>query len=370
MNQKTEQLADLFFAALTAHVARKLAPLVAKIEAIERGLEHKGFVTRAEVEALTRPVPERGEKGERGERGEQGPPGPAGEPLHPDSVRLLVVDEVARAVGILPRAQDGKSVTVEEVRPLLEEMVRLQVASIPAPKDGAPGPAGEPGPAGPQGPQGERGEKGADGAPGERGPQGPAGEPGARGERGEKGLDGAEGPQGPAGERGDVGPQGERGADGETPHQDTIKVMLGELVERAVAALPPPEPGAPGKDADPLLMAKMVSDEIARQFDALRPQLKGDKGDPGAGVKDFGMDLLEDGRTIVFRCIDAEGKEAAYELTIPWQLYRGIYEPGRKYQKGDVVTYAGSTWVALQDTSESPGKSAHWQLAVKRGKDA
>lgn len=56
---------------------------------------------------------DRGEQGERGADGERGPPGPQGEPGRDGA--------------------DGKSATVNDVRPILEELVR----AIPAPKDGS-----------------------------------------------------------------------------------------------------------------------------------------------------------------------------------------------------------------------------------------
>jgi hypothetical protein len=47
------------------------------------------------------------------------------------------IDAAAKAaVDALPKPQDGRSVTVEEVAPLLRELVAEAVAAIPAPKDG------------------------------------------------------------------------------------------------------------------------------------------------------------------------------------------------------------------------------------------
>jgi len=46
---------------------------------------------------------------------------------------------VAEAVAALPLPQDGKSVTVEDVAPLIEEAVAKAVGSLPTPQDGKPG---------------------------------------------------------------------------------------------------------------------------------------------------------------------------------------------------------------------------------------
>lgn len=43
---------------------------------------------------------------------------------------------VSEAVGAMPVPQDGKSVTPEDVRPLLQELVTAAVGEIPAPRDG------------------------------------------------------------------------------------------------------------------------------------------------------------------------------------------------------------------------------------------
>jgi integrin beta 3 len=47
-------------------------------------------------------------------------------------------------------------------------------------------------------------------------------------------------------------------------------------------------------------------------------------------------------------------------------LYRGTWKP-HGYFKGDVVTFGGSSWVALVDTDAKPETCADWQLATKRG---
>lgn len=49
-----------------------------------------------------------------------------------DTVPIIVKDEAAAAVAALPRPVDGKSVTVDEIRPLLAEMV----AALPPPAPG------------------------------------------------------------------------------------------------------------------------------------------------------------------------------------------------------------------------------------------
>ena len=48
--------------------------------------------------------------------------------------------------------------------------------------------------------------------------------------------------------------------------------------------------------------------------------------------------------------------------------YKGIHQAGGQYNPGDVVTRSGSMWYCWHDTTEQPGVSDHWQLAVKAGR--
>ena len=64
---------------------------------------------------------------------------------------------------------------------------------------------------------------------------------------------------------------------------------------------------------------------------------------------------------------EAEANEAAAN---PKQstAYRGVFKADEEYAAGDHVTYGGSLWIALEDTTASPGgESRDWQLAAKRG---
>ena len=49
--------------------------------------------------------------------------------------------------------------------------------------------------------------------------------------------------------------------------------------------------------------------------------------------------------------------------------YRGVYEPGIEYKRGDVVTEDGAMWVAKCRTTGRPGVDfASWTLSVARGR--
>lgn len=74
---------------------------------------------------------------------EKGEPGADGKDVAPDEVAAMVADAVDRAVSSIPVPQDGKSVTVEDIAPLIEESVSVAISdavkAIPAPKDGVDG---------------------------------------------------------------------------------------------------------------------------------------------------------------------------------------------------------------------------------------
>lgn len=96
------------------------------------------------------------------------------------------------------------------------------------------------------------------------------------------------------------------------------------------------------------------------------------KGEPGTDGKDgfdlanFDIQLGNDGRTLELLFED-ETRKASASFTLPTMIYRGVWSDA-VYQKGDTVTYQGSLFVALEDTSQKPGTS-DWQLAAKRGRD-
>jgi len=95
----------------------------------------------------------------------------------------------------------------------------------------------------------------------------------------------------------------------------------------------------------------------------------GAAGRDGFGFDDLDASLHSDGRTVVLSFTRGEVVHS-FELPIPAMIYRGVYEGGRVYQPGDVVTFGGSGWVANVTTNAKPGETEKaWQLAIKRGRD-
>jgi len=95
--------------------------------------------------------------------------------------------------------------------------------------------------------------------------------------------------------------------------------------------------------------------------------MHGKDGLDGVGFDDLIMDY--DGeRTLVFRFMrDEQVKE--FKFTLPIPLDRGIYRDGTQYQRGDVVSFGSSFWIAQRDTASKPEINSDWRLGVKRGRD-
>lgn len=247
----------------------------------------------------------------------------------------LIAKAVADEVAAIPRPEDGKSVTIEDVRPLIDGAI----AAIPKPEDGKS--------VTPEDVRPMLAEMVA------AIPPTPAQE--VRPElvsamvRAEVERAVAEIPE----------PK-----DGTSVHPDTVRVMVtdavADAVAKAITLLPPIEPERVDMDE----VRRLLADEVTRTLATWeRPK----DGDDGLGFDDMAMDL-KDGRTMVFR-FTRDGRERAFEIVAPWQIYRGIHKSGGRYQKGDTVTFAGSQFTAKTETDKSP-ETDDWVLSVKRGKDA
>ena len=56
-----------------------------------------------------------------------------------------------------------------------------------------------------------------------------------------------------------------------------------------------------------------------------------------------------------------------HELRADAMKYMGVYEQGRTYQRGEVVSLKGGMWFALETTNTRPGVNGDWKLTVKSG---
>jgi hypothetical protein len=177
-----------------------------------------------------------------------------------------------------------------------------------------------------------KGDQHVQGEKGEAGAQGPPGEAGQPGQPGAEGQPGAPGPQGEMGLKGDAG---DRGRDGIGIAGAAI-TREGELMVTLT-------------DGTVLMPGKV-------------------DGRDGLSLED--MTLEHDGdRTTTF--VFARGDvRREYRVVWPIVIYRGVFETGRAYVRGDTVTHLGSMYHCNTPTEAHPNTgSPDWTLAVKHGRD-
>lgn len=120
-----------------------------------------------------------------------------------------------------------------------------------------------------------------------------------------------------------------------------------------------------GKDVDPEHVAKLVADEVAR---IPRP-IDGKDGKDGLGFDDFEEEF--DGERTITRRYRSGDRVKEFKHTFPMMIYRGVFEPGKTYHRGDTTTWGGSLWHCDQTTTTKPGEHAagtkDWTLCAKRG---
>ncbi|HFO1920512.1 TPA: phage gp6-like head-tail connector protein, partial [Klebsiella pneumoniae] len=257
---------------------------------------------------------------------------------------------VEDAVAALPPAQDGKSVTPEDVRPLLQELVTAAVGEIPVPRDG-------------------------------------------------KDYDPAVLKQAVEDAVAALPPA----QDGKSVTPEDVRPLLQELVIAAVGEIPVPRDG---KDYDPAVLKQAVEDAVADAVAALPPAQDGrdalhleiqpfiDEGKSytrgsyathngglwRAYEKTHGMrgwECIVDGvsdvdismngqRNFIVTVNRASGASEKKSFDIPTMVYRGVFKSGDEYLPGDTVTWGGSLWHCDEQTQDKPGEtgSKGWTLAA------
>lgn len=259
---------------------------------------------------------------------------------------------VSEAVAAIPVPVDGKSVTIEDVTPLLQQMVDDAVGRIPAPKDG-------------------------------------------------KDYDPEVLHQAVC----DAVSAIPVPADGKSVTVDDVTPMLkslvddavanialpeppelpdiGKMVAEAVAEIPEAKPGDDGRDA--LQLEVLPSIDSSKSYDR-GTYATHDGGLWRAYEKTHGMrgwecvvdgvattDITrgDDGRSFSISVTRASGVSEEKTFDVPVMIYRGVFKSGGEYKPGDTVTWGGSLWHCDSVTSDKPGEtgSKGWTLAAKRGRD-
>ena len=165
--------------------------------------------------------------------------------------------------------------------------------------------------------------------------------------------------------------------------EDADPEVIRGMVAAAVASLPPPEKG---KDADPAVIRAMVDEAVAGAVSALPPPAKGDPGPPGrlAAVKAWTDGVHYDGDIVTldgstFQAIRDTGRQPPHD---DWVCIaqagraghdgrsftiRGTWEPDGLYRELDVVAMNGASFVAKSD-DPGPCPGDGWQLMSAQGK--
>jgi hypothetical protein len=98
------------------------------------------------------------------------------------------------------------------------------------------------------------------------------------------------------------------------------------------------------------------------------PGRDGKDGLDGLGWDDLSVAQLDE-RTFTVKCLRGLQVKELGTLTFPVEIYRGVYQDGKTYERGDCVTYGGSEFHCNETTFTKPEQSKAWTLKVKRGRD-
>lgn len=120
------------------------------------------------------------------------------------------------------------------------------------------------------------------------------------------------------------------------------------------------------KTFDTDLLAKDLSDAIADESKADKSPLAFTKGLRAGLLRAIGV---LGGHTALAHELLAKRVAALEAQTADVRerglRYCGVHQRALEYRQGDVCTAKGALWISLRQTSEAPGESTDWQLAVK-----
>lgn len=259
-----------------------------------------------------------------------------------DADPALIERMVADAVAAQPKPKDGISVSAEELRPMVEEVIGKVVSQMPKPKDGDPG----------------KSVTVEDVLPviEKTVQQEVAKIPVLKGDPGNS-----------------------------VKIEDVLPAIKSE-VERHISAIPVPKDG---EDADVGEIVKRLIPEvekavsqltrvvgtdidkdgnlIVRKSDGGTDNLGRVIGADGAGFEN--VEALEDELTFGLRFgKGAASKEVRWAKANFADIDQGVWKDG-SYKRGTATTFGGSYWLAKRDTNSKPGVDDSWRMIVKRGRD-
>ncbi len=138
----------------------------------------------------------------------------------------------------------------------------------------------------------------------------------------------------------------------------SLRQRVAAVEARPMQAGPAGERGQDGKDGKDGLHGKDGANG-----------LHGKDGADGLGFDD--MVAEHDGeRVISIKARRGDRVKTLGQISIPVEIYRGVFVEGKSYERGDGVTWGGSEWHCNEPTSAKPGDgSKAWTLKVKKGRD-
>ncbi|BBW35505.1 phage gp6-like head-tail connector protein [Enterobacter hormaechei] len=214
---------------------------------------------------------------------------------------------VSDAVAAIPAPRDGKSVTPEDLQPMIQELVRNAVAEIPAPKDG----------------------KDFD--------------PSMLKQLVEQAVSDAVSAM-PAAE------PGKDGADG----RDALTLEVLPFIDEEKSY-----PRGSYATHNGGLWRAYEKTHGMRGWECLVD-----------GVAGIDIQHSEQ-RTFTLTVNRTSGASETKAFDVPVMIYQGVFKSGQEYLPGDTVTWGGSLWHCDEQTQDKPGEagSKGWTLAAKRGRD-
>lgn len=214
---------------------------------------------------------------------------------------------VSDAVAAIPAPRDGKSVTPEDVQPMIQELVRNAVAEIPTPKDG----------------------KDFD--------------PSMLKQLVEQAVSDAVSAM-PAAE------PGKDGADG----RDALALEILPFIDEEKSY-----PRGSYATHNGGLWRAYEKTHGMRGWECLVD-----------GVAGIDIQQSEQ-RCFTLKVNRTSGTSETKSFDVPVMIYQGVFKSGQEYLPGDTVTWGGSLWHCYERTQDKPGEagSKGWTLAAKRGRD-
>lgn len=218
-----------------------------------------------------------------------------------------VATMVSEAVAAIPAPRDGKSVTVDEITPVLQELVSNAVAEIPVPKDGKDfDPATL--------------KHAVEAAVSEAVAAMPAAEPGKDGEDG----------------------------------RDALALEILPFIDEEKSY-----PRGSYATHNGGLWRAYEKTHGMRGWECLVD-----------GVAGIDIQQSEQ-RSFTLTVNRTSGNSETKSFDVPVMIYQGVFKFGQEYLPGDTVTWGGSLWHCDEHTQDKPGEagSKGWTLAAKRGRD-